>query len=47
MAADGVRVGRLRAGAEPNTLQLWLAADSLRLAAINAVELAAARQQYH
>lgn len=47
VAADGVRVGRVRAGAEPNTLQLWIAADSLRLAAVNAVELAAARQRLH
>ena len=47
VAVDGVRVGRFRPGGEPNTLQLWLAGDSLRLAALNAVELAAARQRLH
>ncbi len=47
VAADGVRVGRFRVGAEPDTLQLWVAGDSLRLAALNAVELAASRQRLH
>jgi aspartate-semialdehyde dehydrogenase len=47
VSVDGVRVGRFRPGAEPDSLQLWLAGDSLRLAAINAVELAAARQRLH
>lgn len=47
ISADGVRVGRFRPGSEPDTLQLWLAGDSLRLAALNAVELAAARQRLH
>ena len=45
---DHVIAGRVRRDATvPHGLQLWLAADVLRLAAVNAVTLAVARFRTH
>jgi aspartate-semialdehyde dehydrogenase len=45
---DVVLVGRVRRDpSTPHGLLLWVVADALRLAAANAVELAAARLQLH